>query len=81
MTVMEGSDMKSWATKPGVLVSGSAVGVYGNQGDQLVTEETSPNIEFTHELCRDWEQAALEAEKLGVRVCLSRTGVVAAPIM
>jgi uncharacterized protein (TIGR01777 family) len=77
MAVMEGSDMESWATKPGVLVSGSAVGVYGNQGDQLVTEETSPNIEFTHELCRDWEQAALEAEKLGVRVCLSRTGVVA----
>lgn len=53
--------MESWATKPGVLVSGSAVGVYGNLGDQLVTEETSPNIEFTHELCRDWEQAALEA--------------------
>ncbi len=71
------SAMESWATKPGVLVSGSAVGVYGNQGDQLVTEDTSPTIEFTHELCRDWEQAALEAEKLGVRVCLSRTGVVA----
>lgn len=73
------SAMESWDTKPGVLVSGSAVGVYGNQGDQLVTEDTSPTIEFTHELCRDWEQAALEAHKLGVRVCLSRTGVVADP--
>jgi uncharacterized protein (TIGR01777 family) len=68
--------MESWTYKPGVLVSGSAVGVYGDQGDQIVTEDTSPNIEFTHELCRDWEQAALEAEILGVRVCLSRTGVV-----
>ncbi len=67
----------SWQTHPAVMVSGSAVGYYGDQGNHLVTESTSPNDEFTHRLCRDWEQEALALEKHGVRVCLSRTGVVA----
>lgn len=71
------STIKSWQTLPEVMVSGSAVGFYGNQGDHLVTEDTAPNPEFTHELCRDWEQAAQTLEQDGVRLCLSRTGVVA----
>lgn len=71
--------MANWQSAPDVLVSGSAVGFYGDQKDQTVTEETLPHAEFTHELCRDWEQAALAAETLGVRVCLSRTGIVAGP--
>lgn len=70
---------KSWQALPSVLVSGSAVGFYGNQGDHLVTEKTRPNDEFTHRLCHDWEQEALALEPQGVRVCLSRTGVVAGP--
>ncbi|PAV26268.1 hypothetical protein C8D92_10244 [Tamilnaduibacter salinus] len=65
--------------KPPVVVSGSAVGFYGNQGGQPVTEETAPKDEFTHELCRDWEAAAERAVDWGARVCLSRTGVVAGP--
>ncbi|MBB5320372.1 TIGR01777 family oxidoreductase [Marinobacter oulmenensis] len=68
--------MKTWGRAPSVLVSGSAVGYYGDQGDQTVTESTSPVPEFTHQLCRDWENAALDAEPLGVRVCISRTGLV-----
>ena len=70
---------RSWATLPKVLVSGSAVGFYGNQGSERVTEQTPPNDEFTHRLCHDWEQEALALEQDGVRVCLSRTGVVAGP--
>ena len=66
----------SWEKQPSVLVSGSAVGFYGDQGSELVTEKTPPKDEFTHELCRDWEQAALNIEPEGVRVCLSRTGLV-----
>ncbi|GGC78093.1 TIGR01777 family oxidoreductase [Marinobacter halophilus] len=69
--------IKSWQNLPEVLVSGSAVGFYGDQRDHLVTEDTQPNAEFTHELCHDWEQEALVLEQDGVRVCLSRTGVVA----
>ncbi len=69
--------IRTWDTLPEVLVSGSAVGYYGDQGDQLVTEETPPHPEFTHHLCSDWEQAALSLKEDSVRVCLSRTGVVA----
>ncbi|MGC8120499.1 TIGR01777 family oxidoreductase [Marinobacter sp. VGCF2001] len=69
--------VKTWQRAPEVLVSGSAVGFYGNQGAQRVTEDTRPHDEFTHRLCRDWEEEALKLESDGVRVCLSRTGVVA----
>lgn len=71
--------IRSWKNCPAVLVSGSAVGFYGNQGSNRVTEDTPPHDEFTHRLCSDWEQAALRLEPTGVRVCLSRTGVVAGP--
>jgi len=62
---------------PAVLVSGSAVGFYGDQGETLVTE-TTPPVEsgFGQKLCAAWEQAAVEAEKVGVRVCRIRTGPV-----
>ncbi|MDK9558112.1 TIGR01777 family oxidoreductase [Marinobacter sp. M216] len=71
--------IRSWETLPDVLVSGSAVGFYGDQGASVVTEETSPHDEFTHRLCRDWENAALALNGQKVRICLSRTGVVAGP--
>ncbi|PCM46046.1 TIGR01777 family oxidoreductase [Marinobacter sp. ANT_B65] len=66
----------SWAQLPEVLISGSAVGFYGDQGSTVVTEATAPHDEFTHQLCKDWENAALESGSHNVRVCLSRTGVV-----
>ena len=62
--------------KPEVLISGSAIGIYGNQGDSLLTEQSKGVPDFSQKLCVDWESAALEAEKLGVRVCLIRTGLV-----
>ncbi|AZT83718.1 TIGR01777 family protein [Marinobacter sp. NP-4(2019)] len=73
------SVVKSWDSGPSVLVSGSAVGYYGNQGSTRVNEDTPPSDEFTHRLCRDWEAEAVKLEAEGVRVCLSRTGVVAGP--
>lgn len=68
--------IRTWRNLPGVLISGSAVGYYGDQGERLVTEDTPPHPEFTHKLCADWEQAALSLEADAVRTCLSRTGVV-----
>lgn len=62
--------------KPKVLISASAVGYYGNQGNRLVDEYTVPREEFTHSLCLDWEKAALRAENLGMRVCILRIGLV-----
>jgi uncharacterized protein (TIGR01777 family) len=61
---------------PGVLLSASAVGYYGDQGDRIVTEDAAPEPGFTHDLCAAWEAEARRAEAHGVRVCLVRTGVV-----
>lgn len=61
---------------PTVMISASAVGWYGEQGQQEVDESTSPAPGFTHDLCEDWEQTAQQAEALGVRVCRIRLGVV-----
>ncbi|SDU20513.1 TIGR01777 family oxidoreductase [Halopseudomonas salegens] len=65
--------------KPGVLVSGSAVGWYGDGGDQVLTEQSPPHLEYTHTLCDAWEAAARRAGSFGIRVCLLRTGLVLAP--
>ncbi len=71
--------IRSWEQKPEVLVSGSAVGFYGDQGSARVNEGTSPNDEFTHRMCAHWENEALALEEDGVRICLSRTGLVVGP--
>ncbi|MFP3874735.1 MAG: TIGR01777 family oxidoreductase [Thiohalophilus sp.] len=62
--------------KPVLLISGSAVGYYGARGDEALNEEAAPGNEFQSELCRRWEQTALQAGQYGVRICISRTGVV-----
>lgn len=65
------------SAKPEVLVSGSAIGYYGSQPDDRMLDENSEGRNgFTHKLCADWENRALEVQRLGVRVCLLRTGVV-----
>ena len=62
--------------KPGVLLSGSAVGYYGNGGDKELDENAGAGDDFAADLCREWEAAAQAVEKSGVRVCLLRTGLV-----
>lgn len=71
--------VKSWETPPDVLISGSAVGFYGDQGSKTVVEDTAPVDEFTHRMCRDWEAEALAMDSDSTRVCLSRTGIVVGP--
>lgn len=66
------------ATPPSVMISGSAVGYYGDQGQTVVTEEELPHDAFTHRLCQRWESLALRAQSSHTRVCLLRTGVVLA---
>lgn len=61
---------------PQTLVSASAVGYYGEQGDRPVTEDTPPTPGFAHDLCAAWEREAAKAGALGVRVCVMRIGVV-----
>lgn len=61
---------------PSVMVSASAVGYYGDQGDREVTEETPHHDEFAHRLCKRWEQAAHKAADHGTRVAILRIGLV-----
>ena len=62
--------------KPAVLLSGSAVGYYGNRGDVELDESADAGEDFAARLCKAWEDAAHGAEQAGVRVCLLRTGLV-----
>ena len=62
---------------PGCFISGSAVGYYGRQGDKIISEaHDSPFDEFSHRLCKRWEEIALGAEQMAIRTCLLRTGIV-----
>ncbi len=61
---------------PAVLVSGSAVGVYGDRGDEELTENSAPGTGFLAEVGVAWEREAQRAEECGVRVACVRTGVV-----
>jgi uncharacterized protein (TIGR01777 family) len=62
--------------RPRVLVSASAVGYYGDRGDELLVEASAPGADFLAGVCADWETEAMAAAELGVRVALLRTGVV-----
>jgi uncharacterized protein len=62
--------------RPGVLVSASAVGYYGDRGDEVLDEGSDPGDDWLAGVCADWEAAAREATALGMRVCSLRTGVV-----
>jgi uncharacterized protein len=64
--------------RPQVLVSASAVGYYGDRGDELLTEESPPGSGFLAEVCREWEAAADPARAAGIRVVHPRLGVVLA---
>ena len=61
---------------PRVLVSASAMGYYGDQGDAVVSEDTPPHDEFAHRLCAKWEAAAQDVAELGVRTAIVRIGLV-----
>lgn len=62
--------------KPAVLLSGSAVGFYGNSGENEMHESADAGNDFAAQMCKAWEDAARVAEPAGVRVCLLRTGLI-----
>lgn len=70
------------AERPRVLVSASAVGYYGDRGDELLTEDSprgKAEDNFLAGVCHAWEQEALRATRFGIRVVVARLGVVLAP--
>lgn len=67
------------AHPPKVLVSASAIGFYGDRGDEILREESAPGAGFLAEVCRAWEEATAPAAQKGIRVVLLRIGVVLSP--
>jgi len=64
--------------RPRVLVSASAIGIYGDRADEVLTEESKPGTDFLAGLAREWEAEVLKAEALGIRVVVARFGIILA---
>jgi uncharacterized protein len=65
--------------KPRVMVGQSAVGYYGERGESLVDESTGPGDDFASQVVVEWEKAADEVSEAGVRLVITRTGLVLDP--
>jgi uncharacterized protein len=65
--------------KPKVFVCGSAIGYYGDRGDEALSEQAAPGTGFLAEVCREWEEAAAAAVQAGIRTAHLRTGIVLSP--
>lgn len=62
-----------------VLVSGSAIGYYGDRGDETLSENAAPGSDYVAEVCREWEAAAAPFTATGASLALVRTGIVMGP--
>jgi uncharacterized protein (TIGR01777 family) len=78
-TSLLASALAGLAHPPRVLLSGSAIGYYGDRGDEVLTESSPPGQGFLPQLCQTWEGATLPAAAAGIRVATLRTGLVLAP--
>ena len=71
--------LASLEAPPEVLICASAIGYYGDRGDELLTEESPPGQGFLAEVCQEWEAATEPARQKGIRVVNLRIGVVLSP--
>ena len=67
------------SSRPSVLVCASAIGIYGDRGEELLDEESRPGSSFLADLVRDWEAATKPAAEAGIRVVNLRFGVILSP--
>jgi uncharacterized protein (TIGR01777 family) len=68
--------MAKMERKPKIFIAGSATGIYGDRGDEEMTENAQPGDTFLSEVCEEWEAESLKAQELGIRTVLLRTGIV-----
>jgi uncharacterized protein (TIGR01777 family) len=68
--------MASLSSRPEVFISGSAIGIYGDRGDEILDERSRPGSGFLAEVCEQWEAAATPARDAEIRLVLPRTGIV-----
>jgi uncharacterized protein (TIGR01777 family) len=74
-------NLKNSSKKPLAYLGGSAIGFYGmhETSTPIFSEDSPPGEDFLAKLCVQWEDASLQAESLGIRTCLLRTGIVLSP--
>jgi len=65
---------------PKVFICASAIGYYGNRGDELMTEESASGSDFISSVCRLWEKSTIAVKKKGIRTVLHRIGIVISPL-
>jgi uncharacterized protein (TIGR01777 family) len=73
-------DLANLSKPPEHFLSASAIGFYGDRGDEVLDESTSAGTGFLADVCRDWEQSTLRADELGIRAAALRFGVVLSPL-
>jgi len=77
-TELLASTLAACARPPAILVSGSALGYYGNRGDEQLRESSAPGTDFLATVCTAWEASTAPASEVGIRVAHIRTGIVLA---
>ena len=70
------SELAKLDPKPRVLISASAIGIYGDRGSEVLTETSSPGSDFLAQVCAEWESATAPAKAAGIRVVNIRIGIV-----
>ena len=75
-TLLLSETLASLSRPPLVFISASAIGIYGNRGDELLTEQSLPGKDFLANVCIDWEAATISATDKGIRTIHARFGVI-----
>ncbi len=65
--------------RPKAVISASAIGFYGNRGEEMLREDSAPGSDFLAQVCREWEAATEPASRAGIRVVCLRFGMILSP--
>jgi uncharacterized protein len=75
-TRLLGDALANLSSPPKTLINASAIGYYGNRGDEMLTEESAPGNDFLADVCVEWEKATTLASEKGIRVVNTRFGII-----
>jgi uncharacterized protein (TIGR01777 family) len=75
-TLLLSETLAQLSKPPSVFISASAIGYYGNRGDELLTETSPPGNDFLSSVCVEWEHATRPASEKGIRTVLARFGII-----
>lgn len=77
-TALLSESLAKLSRPPAVFVSASAIGYYGNRGDEVLTENSAAGNDFLSDVCQQWEKATTPATEKGIRTVLARFGIILA---